>query len=53
MFDWPEQIQTSPTRRLFTVTVLSPVMVMVSGPPSLSGLKSTLHLPPVAVVLSF
>ena len=53
MFDWPEQTQTSPTSRLFTVTVLSPVIFIVRGPPSFSGFSFTLHLPSAAVVLTF
>ena len=53
MFDWPEQSQTSPMRRLPTVTTLSPVIFIVNGPPALSGISSTRHLPSVAVVLSF
>jgi hypothetical protein len=53
MFDWPEQSQTSPTSRSLMVTVLSPVSVMVKGPPAVSGSRCTDHVPPAAVVLAF
>src|SRR6476469_9642507 len=37
MFDWPEHIQTSPTRIFLNERVLLPVMLSVKGPPALSG----------------
>jgi len=45
MFDWPEHSQTSPTRMLFTVTVLVPAMVIVCGPPAVMAGSCTLHFP--------
>ncbi len=37
MFDWPEQIQTSPTNTSENVLVSSAAIVMVCGPPAGSG----------------
>ena len=53
MLDCPEQTQTSPTRMLFTVTVLSPVNVSVKGPPARIGFRSTRQTPFSAIVVTF
>ena len=45
MFDWPEQIQTSPTSTSSNVIVFLPLTVSVCGPPAASGSSVTCHLP--------
>ena len=46
MFDWPEQIHTSPTRMFLSSTLLVPLMPIVAGF-ALAGTGSsfTVHLP--------
>ena len=48
MFDWPEQIQTSPTSTFFSVIVFLPETVSVWGPPTGKGSSLTVHLPVLA-----
>jgi hypothetical protein len=51
MLDWPEQIQTSPTRTSLYVSVFFPAIVMVSGVvPAFSGSSVTSHLPSAPAV---
>ena len=45
MFDWPEQIQTSPTRTSATSTLFLPWIVRVAGPPAFNSASLTIHLP--------
>src|SRR5204862_7416075 len=46
IFDWPLQIQTSPTRTFLSSILLLPSNVIVSGPPVCSAGRFTIHLPP-------
>ena len=43
MFDWPEQIQTSPTSTSSSVIVFLPLIVIVCGPPA--GMRVERDLP--------
>ena len=54
MFDWPEQIQTSPTSTSSNGTVFLPRTVMVCGPPAGIGSSTTCQLPsePALAVLA-
>ena len=45
MFDWPEQIQTSPASTSLKVRVFLPLTVIVYGPPVGSGSSITSHFP--------
>ena len=46
MLDWPEPIQTSPTRTSWTTMVLLPATVSCpEAGPALSGLSQASHLP--------
>ena len=53
MFDWPEQIQTSPASTSLKLIVFLPLTVSVYGPPVGSGSSVTCHLPsgPAVAVL--
>ena len=42
MFDWPEQIQTSPTSTSSNLRVFLPSMVSVCGPPAGIGIEHDL-----------
>ena len=57
MFDWPEAIQTSPTRTFLRTTFLPSLSVMTISAGSalaLSGLSLTIHLPSLpALAVSF
>ena len=50
MFDWPEQIQTSPASTSLKVRVFLPLTVSVYGPPVGSGSSVTCHLPSAPAV---
>ena len=45
MFDWPLASHTSPTNTLVSVMELPPVIIRVSGPPSLRPPNLTIHFP--------
>ena len=53
MFDCPLHSHTSPTRTLVNMIWLSPVTVSVIGPPAVSDLSRTSHLPATARVETF
>ena len=53
MFDWPLQTQTSPTTTLVNTNVLLPETVRVPGAPYLRLFRRAIHLPPLAVVVTF
>ena len=51
MFDWPEQIQTSPSSTSWNVTVFLPATTIASGLPSASiGGSLQRHLPSAAAI---
>ena len=54
MFDWPDPSHTSPTRTSFTTIGASPgllpAIVISNGPPALSLVRCTIHLPAASAV---
>jgi hypothetical protein len=53
MFDCPLATQTSPTSTFFISIRFFPLTVSGKGPPGSSGLRETIHLPPLAVAETF
>ena len=53
MFDWPEQIQTWPTRMFLTLIEFFPATVISVAPPVLAGSSLTIHLPSCPAVACF
>ncbi len=51
MLDWPEQIQTSPTRTSSKVTVLLPVTTSLKGPPAFWAGRSARQAPSAPAVV--
>src|SRR5262249_33260666 len=50
MFDWPEQIQTSPTSTSSSLSSFLPLIFSVCGPPTAIGSSVTCHLPSAPAV---
>src|SRR5262249_11444703 len=50
ILDWPEQIQTSPTRTFLTVTFSGPDTDRVYGPPAENGPRCAIHFPSASAV---
>ena len=53
MFDWPLQIQTSPTRTFFSSILFLPSTINMSGPPAFWTGSFTFHFPSLAVAEAF